>query len=652
MLRRRQSAKNTVEKKSNKAVPRPNFMENGKKSKIAEYRSGGDGFIKWCEGNVCIPVYKEGTDIPNWTSMGELSAKPNPYTGRSYKGMWESQKPIVKEALKMKDKRFIYALIVLCWMRGDGKSLLAVLIQLWKFFCFPKQQIMLGANSRDQIKFVHFDIMKDIILNSPKLLMIVGKNNIQEKEIRLRNSRGDVVSMIRAISSFSGIVSNITGFTFSEIFDMKNPRFYSQLYGSIRNMPNALGVIDSTVSDKQHILYQLYNNWKKGLNERLFFSYRSSPNLRHDDFWNPQMTQQQLNSYSVDLPIADVARYFKNIWEAGSRKIFPPEAIMASRYLGIDKHLKFGEDLISVCRDYLDMTHKREKNTEIAADTQAAIKVEKVFKRKLGTLNERLWPVKHKVNLNKSDFSQFATLQEVQDLSELYQTDFAILSGCDRADPQSTGSNARTIFTVVAKGLPGSKKINKKREILADDNFIPKYIYITLGYVHVYTSSLEDIKECIKEAIIEYDTLDSFCSERWGVWDLIPWLEEQAVQYEIINPTYDIQRAAFSEFYNLLVGARFKMPPHSVTGSKTDDLCQEEAEIFDHDSIKRKYGSPQKGERYGIQDDSIYSLGYAIYGGRELNVMDFREIRSKKNFGWMAHPSPNSLYGNYTRRTA
>jgi hypothetical protein len=88
--------------------------------------------------------------------------------------------------------------------------------------------------------------MRDIILNSPDLLMEVGgARNIQEKQIHIKNELNKVESFIRAISSFSGIVSNITGYTFSEIFDMKNPKFFVQLDGSTRNIPNALGVIDS-----------------------------------------------------------------------------------------------------------------------------------------------------------------------------------------------------------------------------------------------------------------------------------------------------------------------------------------------------------------------------------------------------------------------
>ena len=199
----------------------------------------------------------------------------------------------------MENGRFKYTLVVFCEMRGEGKSLRACLIQLWKFFCFPRQQIMLGANSKDQVKFVHYDIMKDIILNSPNLVKILGKKNIQEKEIRLLDGKKRVMSIIRSISSFSGIVSNITGYTFSEIFDMKNPRFFVQLDGSIRNMPNALGVIDSTVSDKTHILYKLYQSYldrEKNGDNMTYFLYRCSPEGLSEDFFNPQMTQKQLVS--------------------------------------------------------------------------------------------------------------------------------------------------------------------------------------------------------------------------------------------------------------------------------------------------------------------------------------------------------------------
>ncbi len=241
-----------------KAVPRIRTAmksDRGKGSDIShdhqnpQYRNGAEGMIKWVEDKVYVEITPISLDehaygdIKVWVPMNELPDTKHPETNRSYKEMWEDQKRVLRKALKMRNGVFLNRLIIFCWPRGEGKSLLACLVQLWKFFCWPRQQIMLGANSKDQVKFVHFDIMRDIIRNSPSLLSQVGERNIQEKEIRLTNKKGNIDSIIRSISSFTGIVSNITGYTFSEMFDMKNPKFYVQLDGSIRNIPNAVGII-------------------------------------------------------------------------------------------------------------------------------------------------------------------------------------------------------------------------------------------------------------------------------------------------------------------------------------------------------------------------------------------------------------------------
>ena len=277
----------------------PHLGPGPRKSKFDTYRNGGDGFIKWAEEHICIQIYPSGSEIPQWTSLSDLPDTPDPDTGRSYKSMWEEQKKIVRKALVMVNGRFKHRLVVLCWPRGEGKTYVVCMIQMWKFFCWPKQEIMLCANSKDQTKFVQYHIIRQMIENSPKLLAIVGKRNIQEKEIKITDKNGNVVSFIRSISNFSGIVSNITGYAFSEIFEMKKPEFFQQIDGSIRNMPNALGVMDSTVSPKDHILFKLYEAWQNGEDETIFFSYRFSKLGLSTDFWHPQQTQQQLNSYKT-----------------------------------------------------------------------------------------------------------------------------------------------------------------------------------------------------------------------------------------------------------------------------------------------------------------------------------------------------------------
>jgi len=595
---------------------------------MSEYRKGGEGFCRWCEEMVHVPIYPEGSVIAEWVPLGRLPNTVNPDTGRSYKSMWEAQKHEAREALKMVRGKFVYRLIVLCWPRGEGKSFLACLIQLWKFFCWPKQQIMLGANSRDQVKFVHYDIMRDIILNSPKLLFQLKHKNIQEKEIRFRDGRGNLVSLIRSISSFSGIVSNITGYTFSEIFDMKNPKFFVQLDGSIRNIPNALGVIDSTVSAKTHVLYQLYHNWKQGKSKTVFFSYRSSRDGAPHDYWHPYMTKEQLEDYKVKFPFGEFERYFLNLWSAGSMQPFSDEMIEAIGYLGIDGQIGNQGTMLEVLKKKNRML---EKAGELADRRifEALVEVEGRVDKMMG----RFAPVEDLYKLRSvAGIPRMASMSDLLAAGDYYDTDWSIGGGVDRADPMKVRTSARTLVTVIAKGLPGSRS-NPFMQV--EIGGIPQYIYIMLHLVHVDSSSLEDIKEALKAAHEEFDGIDVVCSERWGIWDLAPWCEEQDIELEAVFPTYDRQKEAFSEFFIAVSQGRFKCPPLVVPGSKTPDILREEMSVFDHDMEKRWFGSPEKGELYGVQDDSMFASGWGLYGLRLKGVDDFRLRKPLAHFGIM-----------------
>ena len=71
---------------------------------------------------------------------------------------------------------------------------------------------------------------------------------------------------------------------------------------------------------------------------------------------------------------------------------------------------------------------------------------------------------------------------------------------------------------------------------------------------------------------------------------------------------------------------------------KQDDILKEEASVFDHDSDKHWFGSPQKMEKYGIQDDAMYSLGWGLYGAKLLMVDDFRARNPTVDFGLFVDP--------------
>jgi hypothetical protein len=594
------------------------------------YKDGPEGFISWCEENVCIPIYPVGSVMAVWCPIKDLPDTMNPRTGKSYRFIWEAQKEVVRSALRMIDGKFIHRLIVLCWMRGEGKSLLACLIQLWKFFNWSKQQIVLGANSKEQITFVHFDIMKDIIVNSPNLLAAVGKKNIQEKKIKLTDDKGNDVSVIRAISSFSGIVSNITGYTFSEIFDMKNPKFFVQLDGSIRNIPNAFGVIDSTVSTKTHILYNLFDTYVKRADKSLFFHYRFSREGKAEDYWNPNMDQQQLDSYRSKFPLGEFERYFLNTWSSATQRIFTDETIEAMNYLGIDNVPLNSMELMKVVGKKVHL----EDSMRVLAEERKVLRTLDEEKSQLQLLTKRLMPLENYYRLRDSGgFPSIATLDELEHVGAILDTKWAILGGIDRADPMKiTNRGARTIFTCVAKGLPGS---GSRPFIVDDAKSVPNYVYFVVHVVNVESHSLEDLKDVILSCKTEFDGLDKLCGERWGIWDLVPWCEEQDIAFEAVFPTYDRQKAAFSELYLTATGGRLKCPHVGVWGSKETDILREEAKIFYHDPDKHWFGSPEKNERSGVQDDCMFSLGWCIYGGREISANDFRERRSSYYFGTM-----------------
>lgn len=619
-------------KRISEDVPAP-LLKRRKKAEIT-YLSGGEGFIKWCEEYVNIKIYIDGVAV--WCPLGQLPTKINPDTGRCSKDMWDFQCSVARDALKMVNGKFIKRLIVLCWMRGEGKSLFVCLIQLWKFYNFPAQQIMLGANSKDQVKFVHYDIMRDIILNSPKLIRIVGERNVQEKEIRLKNSKGHIVSIIRSISSFSGIVSNITGYTFSEIFDMNNPKFFTQLDGSIRNIPNALGVIDSTVSAKSHILYKLYDTWKKGLDRTLFFSHRDSPKASHKDFTNPEMTQVQLNSYKAKFPSREFAMYFKNTWDAGSKKMFTEESFIATQYVGYRNSLGEYNKVLATIQAHL----KAREENKVPED-------EDFFDGTYAKMQEDLIPISSIYQL-ETDFHQprSITMDELEKLGDIFNTDWALCVGVDRADPMKINilQGARTIISLIAKGLPGSR--NNPAVLLQEDTTILKYMYFQIDLKHIQHSDINTIKGHIEGYVNKYDGVDSLCTERWGMWDIGEWCENLEIQFFALTASYPIQKEGFSEMYALINEGRFKSPETVVRGNKKDNILEEEFLLFDHDPVRKFYGTPEKKEKLGVQDDCMFAINWAIYGGRFIGAEDFRSRNIITSLG-SYYEDTKSLVGNY-----
>jgi hypothetical protein len=604
------------------------------------YQNGGKGFIEFVEDNIWTPIYPIGEKVKRWWKMGELPDIPHPETGRSYKGLWEKHKEVAREALRMENGEFLYRLIILCWMRGDGKSFLVVLIVIWKFICFPDQKIALSANSKDQSKFVHFDDMRTLINNSPNLLAILGEKNIRDKEIRMRDQAGNVVSTIQSVSSFTGVLSNITGFTFSEFFLMQNEKFFNEIDTSMRNVPNAFGLIDTTVSPKSHVLYRLYEAWRKGEDDTLFFSYRMSKEANPKDFWHPYNTEKQLKSYKTKYPLT-FDKFFKNLWSAGADKVFSPAQVESIYYIGAYNNLmRSHSQVVQAIARRISIEEGEQKLKDAGLDGK---RYDHHYSadRELAEIEKMLWPADKEYRMvDTFGEPRGCTIDELVHLGKLYDTDWAILTGLDRADPMKRRSKARTIVTVVAKGLPGSRSNPYMGTLTA-----PKYLYVMLNLVSVHDHSLEGIKEVLNKAHGEFDGVDTFCSERYGAWDLKDWCEQNGTDMELLQGNYNLQLAAFTELYNLVDEGRFKSARVHVPGSRGADILKEEMTEFDHDDDTKWFGSPEKTRKHGIQDDVMFALSLTIYGGRFKSVDDFHP-RSGNEFFGAFFPDP-AMVGRY-----
>lgn len=582
------------------------------KEKIRFYQSNTYGAEKWIEDHVCGYVTDPQSGFQYWCPISDLPSSTHPITGRNYIEMWEWQKENVIRPATKRDEygQLFYHSVVLCVPRGEGKTFLNALLILWRFFTQPRQLIVLGSNSRDQSVFAMYTMLREIIVNSPKLLAILGYENIREKNIVLRDTNGQIASSIRSVSAFSGILSNITAYNFTELFQQKNPTFFNQLDGSRRNIPNAQAYIDSTVSDKGHTLHRLYEASPLRANKDpgILFVYRFSKEALEKDFIHPMMTQKQLESFRVKFVSADFARFFKNTWELEDTAVFTPAVIRSMRYVGFQGQLGLQQQIINACNKIIKQ--ENEASDSMYTNSQRVIKdIEYDLLHIPYSLEDNLHP-------------SAASAVDLEKLSDLYDTNWGIGIGLDLADPlkDDITEGARSILTCIAKGLPGSRT-NPNLHMESDGKV--RYIYFLLHLQHIESNEIADVQYAIDGLLYDYGGIQVLASERWGASGIRTFCEENDIALELISPTYEKQRTGFNDFYSLVKTGFFKAPPTVVHGSELDDIMEEEMLAFRNDASKKWYGSETKNNPLGVQDDSMFSICWGVFSLRFLTPDQF-----------------------------
>lgn len=592
----------------------PAEQEQHIRARIKFYQMDPLGAETWIGDHVHTNILDFEIGVERWVPLGDLNKMmtPHPVTGRTYYGMWKWQKENFIRPATARDEhgQLLHHSVCNVQPRGEGKSYQTCLLILWRFFCLPAQTIILGANSKDQSKFALYDILVKMIRNSPRLMEIIGADGILEKEIRLKNFKGEVVSRIIAVSAFTGIYSNITAYAFSELFDMSNPKFFYQLDSSRRNIPNSQGYIDSTVSEKGHVLHTLYeaSPLVKNTDPGILFCYRFSNQALEKDYLHPCNTQKQLDSFRTKFTPPEFARYFKNTWTLSDTSVFKPALILAQRYIGMNGVLGLQSQVMKNCQMIVKLEEEQEEDD--LRDNRSQIDL----------LKSELMPLPY--TLEQDFHPRCISMHELEYLGDLYDTNWAVGVGADIADPLKDEINkgAQSFISFIVKGLPGSRSQPDLHLTLKDN---ARYIYFLVHLVHIQSNEAAEIQEKLEDFAYEFGSIQTFCSERWGAGELRKYCEENNIQIELISPTYDRQRTGFNEFYRLAASGLFKIPETVVRGKETDDVLKEEQLAFRHDVTKKWYGSPTKGNPKGVQDDAMFSVCWGLYGLREITPDDF-----------------------------
>jgi len=583
------------------------------KSKMAEYQSGPEGCIRWINDNIYQKVIPYGGHVHQWVPMGELPTKKDKY-GRSYKTMWEAQQKVIMEALAVDSTgTYKHNLIALVWPRGLGKSFLAVCIGLYRFICFSYQKVYFSANSYDESDELHFSEAKTLLLNSPVLCEIIGENNILSNKIRFVAGDKNVMNEIKIISQKRGIVSNAAVVTQTEVFKQESDTFFAQWYGSLRMTHNALGIIDSTVSDKSHWLYRLYRNAKKDPGGPVYFNYYGWEDAKAKYFWHPGMTDRDLAGFKTAMSRRDFDRYYNNLWGKQGVGLFDNIDIGAIGY--------FGANGVPIChevvKDTLKRANKKSQRIVVQQLQQQPTRRQEVAAELIGSL----MPVEDFYSLGQHSFDKETTIRrpsimpgmkEARKITDALQTNlFSLLVGIDRAEPNKfSTTGAKTVVSWMIK-VPAGEMFTG----FAED----PYMYVLFGLAVVENSMSHPIITLLSE-IHNCMGIDFLCGDRYNFSEISPWCDQNGIKWRSVNPTLEIQRQGFGLFIRAVNNGLFKAPPMPVAGVTQADILREELSVFDELGKHKqtgvsKYGSPQKHKANGIQDDAMDSIGIGMFGG-------------------------------------
>lgn len=184
---------------------------------------------------------------------------------------------------------------------------------------------------------------------------------------------------------------------------------------------------------------------------------------------------------------------------------------------------------------------------------------------------------------------------------------YIVGAGLDRAYGFSVhGDN--TVTTAVLKTLIGE-----------DDH------YYVLASDKISFSSAAGIRKAFTRYKKDFD-LSRAAIESYNSQDIAAWCGDQSFEHELIHPTADKQANSFTALFNAAAEGRLHIHP-------SFDKLLAEMEVIEYQIVNNSTGkggqqAPRFGAPKGCHDDFVYSLAWAVYSlrGVELNPYEINGI--------------------------
>lgn len=536
------------------------------------YPLSATGFYHWLRA---VDIQIESKRLKKWVTY-----KP-----------WAIQREAVNEALRVDENgNFDHRLVVFSAPRGEGKTLLACMVTLFFFFNGYSEVITLAGNSRDQSKFTHYDLCKSIIQHTPALFKTPGLK-IQEKNIALNAGPKEVFNYMQPIPTSVGLLPNTTRAVFTELHNLQDTKFFYDLWTSLRNVPNAMVIVDTTVARPGHLVHKLWQTYQKGTDPLIYFHHYS------DKHYNPEMTEEALNHFRETLPDILFNMYFRNRWEDAAGSLFPIDKIRQMRILEVDGKLAPCPESNLAIKTLMELEHQRTILSRGGADLLA--------------LNKEITAIENRIVMVDELYKIPASKEDLVRIGKKYGCDrFIIGVGLDRALRLSKHTG-RTALSCVAR-MPLSAE--ESRYFILDI-FVPT------------ESTLPVLADKFMEWMVKYGWIDKVVVETYSSEDFYDWVADKALASEFVSPSYAKQKPVFFSMDSIVEAGHLKCPkvPYYTDDQGTlfrgftnrEDLFCTEMQKFGFvpglTDNKGTFGSPDKGNKSGTQDDTIYSVGWAIY---------------------------------------